>query len=198
LLEKIEFDEEAEIFFQALNSELNSTRFGRKRSSDVVYSCDHYRNIASSMTINGLSPRGCSSITDFAKMIALYLNDSKVRIGHLVAVAPYCLQHRVMYTKDEIETEREAIRGETDAKKELWSMTLSQHLSEKLVRKVRTNLEVIKDKILKLRNFVASHNDGSSTEKRNLLTGEARSILETTLDHPLLKEYADVIQKYYR
>ena len=112
--------------------ECNSTpRYGEKRPEDPIDNSTHKGSATSDQAqgttpLNGfahrhiLSPvsgRAMPSTSYYASMLAAYLGDARVTEDHLLAVAPYCLAHRIEFHADYKATHKESprLRGEHEA-----------------------------------------------------------------------------------
>ena len=183
----IEFLPAARIFLECINSELNTTsKYGIKRSNDLLDDSTHAKNLASTNTYTGFSPRAISAIEDLSKGIALLLDDSKVTKEHINAVAPYVMAHRLAFTEDFIAQNENVSRDEGEMK--------GIYLSKKILAGIEANYSnTVKDI-----GFIYHILEGN--ERLSLIqTLKLKNLLadESKIDHPLTREYVRIIKKEY-
>jgi len=185
---------EAAIFLDCIRTELNyGGRYGRKRSCDAIDDSTHMNNIASTKVKRALSPRGVAALEDFAKSIAFYIGANKVEKEHIVAVAPYVLQHRMEFTDDfKAEHEESNKFEENDI---YWNAhTVQGHLVKELIEGIDANYRAaIKDKVALL--YTMKTNPANLTPEQKK---EAKKLAEEPLerlDHPLLKAFVYEIRR---
>ena len=189
-IERIEFDEDADIFMQCIDEEMNSTvKFGRKRSSDRVDKSNHNVEIANSKTHNGLSPRGLNeSIKDFARAATLYLGKQKVTKGIITSVAPYALSHRISFDADFKAAHADEQREERE----------QFNLARELVKGIDANMMRVINNLRATINYVAAKNKNQEpdTNSKKIVT----DLLASTemIDNPLLRTYVSLIKRHYQ
>ncbi len=184
----VELDENANVFLQMLDSELNYTPTnGRKRSNDPVDRSNHATKLASTKAKNAMSPRGIiRGIKRYAQALAYLNNDEKATKDYIVAMIPHALGHRLDFTDDFRSTHESTQRGGE------YGMTREMHLATKLGEGVEDNFKNVKKSLDLLVTAFKDHASLSKAQKQ-----EVEEMLANTdkLDHPLLKEYAKRISE---
>lgn len=184
----IELSPEAKIFLECINAELNTTtKYGIKRSSDLLDDSTHAKNLASTNTYTGFSPRAISAIEDLSKGMAILLGDSKVTKEHINAVAPYVMAHRLLFTEDFIAQNENAKRDDGEMK--------GIYLSKKILAGIEANYSSTVQDIGLIYHLLEGN------EKPSLLqTLKLKSLLadESKIDHPLTREYIRIIKNEYK
>jgi len=100
-LDEVKITPEANLYLDFIEGELNLTQlYGQKRRNDPVDRSSHAQALASACTKNSFSPRGMSTVEDFAKGLVLMLGDKEVRREHVHEVAPYAMAHRMEFDND--------------------------------------------------------------------------------------------------
>ncbi len=190
-ISQIELDQDAELFLNCIISELNSTaRYGCKRSSDPIDDSTHGRELASYNVINALSPRGFNeSIKDFARSLAWYNNARKVSKQSIEALAPFALAHRLKFSDDFRSKHTEDFRTES----------FENHLAQEIVKIVRKHFENNYNNFLIFEQHInlCRQDKNPSVMMRDNFRRLEELCSATHLDHPLLREYAENIKRFY-
>ncbi|MFH1638123.1 MAG: AAA family ATPase [Candidatus Woesearchaeota archaeon] len=185
-IKSIEFSSEAYIFLQCIDTELNyGGTYGKKRSCDAIDSNGHMENIASSHVKNAFSPRALeASLEDFSRAIAVYTGSKEVEKEHIRAMAPYVMEHRLVFTDDYTAAHEEKNRLEMN---EIFfkAPTTPGFLARKLVEGIDENYKKVKDQVNLVYSALREDKDLTAKQKQ-----EAKDLLKTDIqkiDHPLLK-----------
>ncbi len=97
--ERTEESLKAYLFLSYLTAEANYSPFGVKRSTDPLTSTkDHFKGLQFSDVIKfNLTPRSANSIRLYAAALAFIEGREYVTLKDIVAVAPYCIAHKLVF-----------------------------------------------------------------------------------------------------
>ncbi|HII15421.1 MAG TPA: AAA domain-containing protein [Nanoarchaeota archaeon] len=182
---EVPFSAEAHVFLQCIYTELNyGGKRGRKRSCDSQTEDTHTKSLACSCTKNAFSPRGYDALEKFSQAIALYMGSPSVEKEHIRAIAPYVLQHRMIFTEDfasQHEDKDIVPAGEAYYN----APTFAGYLSDQLVGIVDTNyMKSVHDEIALVKDMLL-HPERLTDKQRK--EAEAKFGKPDKQDHPLLK-----------
>ncbi len=196
-IQAMKIEREARIFYDTIISEANySPTNGLKRSCDEVDTSIHSKNISSSFTENALSYRaGAEGLKTFAKAVAFYMGDDTVEKHHITAVAPYILGHKLVFTDDFMAEYRESPKN-TGCEVFFHAPTFQQYLVQKLMEGVEKNFSDTVMKYIPLMTAYEFEKDRLTDEQKK----KAQELIDNKdkLDHPLLKEFVNEIQREKR
>jgi len=178
----LKYPPDATTFLRCIWEEINTTkRYGTNRRSDPRDISEHNKIFASSKVNEGISPRFWNSVKYYAGMLALYLGDDEVDIGHIQTVAPYVLSHRLEFTDDYKALYTEQIR--TSGERE------EMDLTRRLLREIKDRYDRVSYDIKLLDAFMSGIFEKKRYEEVNkILKGPEP-------DHPLLKVYYQQAKK---
>ncbi|MBI4441405.1 hypothetical protein HY639_04510 [Candidatus Woesearchaeota archaeon] len=175
---------EARVFYNCIDSELNSSpTYGVKRSCDPPEESTHAKKLAVSKTRNGLSPRGTAAILEYAQAIALFLGSKKVQKGHIMAVAPYVLGHRLQFT--------DTYKGETSNKGRLQGEMEGTDCSRRLLLDIDANYQQAVMPSFEL--IYTAVTRPQELTKQQLAEFEELKQNRTKIDHPFIREVLEAI-----
>lgn len=134
--------------------------------------------LANACIQNPLSPRFLTTVRTYSRLLAASLGDPVVSPGHILAVAPYAMAHRLRFTDD--------YRAAYEAHPRLRGESQSQDLSRRLLGHVKDRLDAVENDLR-----IADHAQDPAL-RRQLSPANAQRLahLQATrdlVDHPLLR-----------
>ena len=168
-IESVQLDNDAMLFLQAVCAEINySEQYGIKRASDPISQDTHDLQYAGVAVKNSLSPRSDMAAEEYAKAIAWFLGESKVRLDHMLYVLPYVFAPKAVFTDDYINKHGNKRKS-----------GLTMHLAHEVMRQIHERY--VKD-VQPMKNLIAK------IQKGGLSKEEIDALKAEDYDHPLMKD----------